>query len=181
MTISKITWALALSFVSISFIPIGPIAAQQRRVAQSSQAYPEPTAGDELRTAATAINSRRSEYFRQHDAAGIASMYTQDATYVELLPRLQMMSGHAQIQQHFEEMFNAKATELRSTVVSAAMVTSDTQLVGGDYSLVAGGKQIMGHFVQTLRREDGVWRIASHIFARPDPVTAGEKDQYRGT
>ncbi len=138
------------------------------------------TEQDNLRMLATNLNAMRSRYFAKGDATSIANMYTPNAIYTELMPRLMMMNGRKQIENHFRELFAAHATELNSTVTRAEMVDADTQIVGGDYFLVAGGKRTAGHFVQTLKREGGEWRIAVHIFARPEPITFQEMNEYRG-
>ena len=55
-----------------------------------------------------------------------------------------------------------------------------TIAVSGDYLVMSGqDERTAGHFIQTLRQEDGVWRIASHVFARPTPLTSTEADLYQ--
>ena len=178
MTAPKVPWAaLALSFAVLSLAAAPPASAQQAGAQrfQSTPTSPAPTdAADRLRAEAATVNARRDELFARRDAAGIAAMYTPDAIYVELLPRLEMMEGHARIEEHFRELFDAQATELRYSVTSARMIGPDAALVGGDYVMVANGKRIAGHFVQILRREGSTWKIASHVFARPEPVTVRE-------
>jgi hypothetical protein len=52
-------------------------------------------------------------------------------------------------------------------------------MVGGDYYLSArGGQKISGHFFQVLKRDTGTWKIAAQVFARPEPVTAVEGNEY---
>jgi uncharacterized protein (TIGR02246 family) len=173
---------LAVPFVAASIINASPVKAQSSRpVMQSGESYAQPADHDKLAEIAVAINARRSDFFAKGDAAGVASLYSPDATYVEIMPRLEMMSGHANIESHFRDLFKAHATELRSTVVSAQRVDNDTQIVGGDYFIVAKNKKTMGHFVQILRREPGgAWKIVSHVFARPEPITFQETADYRG-
>lgn len=181
MMTCKVPRALLLPamMMAVCFAPHAG-AQQLRQVFQPGEAYQQPGVSDMLKETATAVNRQRSELFAKKDAAGIASLYTADATYIELLPRLQMMSGRPQIAQHFRELFAAHGTQLESAVTSAQMIDANTQLVGGDYFIVAGGKKIAGHFVQILRRDAGGWKIASHVFARPEPITVGEEEQYRG-
>ena len=180
MAISKMAWALALPIVATSVVFAGSAAAQQRPQSNANETYQAPSQQDGLRTAATAINAQKSEFFRQRNAVGYASLYTADATYVQLLPLLQVLHGRAQIQKYVQAIFDANATETQSTVTSADMIDANREVVGGDYSLTAGNRRILGHFVQVLRREDGTWRIASHVFARTQPLTVAEKDEYRG-
>lgn len=121
------------------------------------------------------LNSRRSGLYKQEDLAGIAALYTADAMYIELLPVLQVLKGRDQIRGHFEELINASAVNIVPTVLSAEKKPDGTIRVSGDYVVLSSeGAQTEGHFVQTLRFEDGTWRIAEHVFARPDPITAAE-------
>jgi uncharacterized protein (TIGR02246 family) len=157
-----------------------PAHAQPRQQPQSSEQSPQPTSRDDLKAAAGNVNAQRADLFKKKDAAGIAALYTSDATYIELMPRLDVMRGRTQIHRHFQELFDANANDLVVTVTTAEMTGDDTALVGGDYTLVAGQKRINGHFFQTLRRDGGTWKIALHAFARPEPVTVREADQSRG-
>ncbi|MBV8525235.1 MAG: DUF4440 domain-containing protein [Acetobacteraceae bacterium] len=146
---------------------------------QSGESYQQTTGQDQLRTVATSINAKRGELIRKKDAAGVAAMYLPDATYVELLPKLQVMLGRAQIQQHFQELIAAGVGDAVYTVTEARTIPSGAVEVGGDYYLnVRGGKRISGHFYQVLRQDGGNWKIAMHVFARPEPVTAVESRQY---
>jgi ketosteroid isomerase-like protein len=185
-TVSLSLFAALISYTSPGFAQ----PSQPARQAQNSrQVYPPTstriddaaaTEQDNLRILASNINAKRSQYFARGDATSIANMYTPTATYIELMPRLSMMNGRGQIENHFRELFSAHVTELNSTVTSAQMVNADTQLVGGDYSLVGNGKRTLGHFVQLLKRDGGEWRISSHIFARPEPVTFEEMNDFKG-
>lgn len=140
---------------------------------------PAATQGDNLRAAAATVNAKRADAYRRKDVAGIAAEYTADATYVELLPRLEVMKGRAQIQQHFHDLMAANANDLATNVTTAEMSGDGTATVGGDYSLgVAGGKRISGHFFQVLRKEGGTWKIAMQAFARPEPITSIEASEY---
>jgi len=152
---------------------------QAREAPSYQQDVAQPTQQDHLRTEATNLNAQRTDLFRKKDLNGVAALYTADATYVELLPRLQVMMGRSQIQQHMSELITSKATDLVVTVTSAEMKGSGEMMVGGDYFLVVtGGKKISGHFFQVLRKEGGAWKIAMHAFARPEPVTPVEANEY---
>lgn len=179
LKIPWMTWVLVLP-LSIAMLgpPLPGMAQQSGRQFQSAEAYPRPTDQDRLREIGNAVNARRSEAFARKDAAAIASVYTADATYIELLPALKVMNGRAQIESHLRDVLNAGTTQLQSAVVTAQMLDRDTEmLVSGDYFLVVKGRKVAGHFVQLLRREAGDWKIVSHAFARPDPVTAHEMSQ----
>jgi ketosteroid isomerase-like protein len=107
----------------------------------------QPTAKESgLKQTAAALNAQRGEALRQRNAAAIAEMYTPDATFVELLPRLQVMRGRAEVRRHFEELTKARISDLTFTIISAEMTGRDMS-VGGDYVLAAGNNEtINGHF-----------------------------------
>ena len=139
----------------------------------------KPKVGDQLRMIASSINAKRGELFRKKDPAGLAAIYTPDATSVEILPRIQVMHGRAEIRQHFQDLLEAGAGDLVFTVTQAQTISSGAMQAGGDYYInVKDGKRISGHFFQILRQDGGDWKIAMHFFARPEPVTASEAPQY---
>lgn len=179
LKIPWVSWALILPFTAAIIGYASPGMAQQAgQQFESAEAYARPTDQDKLREIGNTVNARRSEAFARKDAAAIAAVYAADATYIEILPALKVMSGRAQIETHLRDVLNAGTTQLQSTVTNAQMLDRDTEmLVAGDYYLVVKGKTIAGHFVQVLRREAGAWKIVSHIFARPDPVTHHEMSQ----
>ncbi|MBV8526297.1 MAG: nuclear transport factor 2 family protein [Acetobacteraceae bacterium] len=139
----------------------------------------KPKVADQLRMIATSINAKRGELFRRKDPAGLAAIYTADATFVEILPRIQVMHGRLEIQQHFKDLLAAGAGDLVFTVTQAQPISRDAMQAGGDYYInVKDGKRISGHFFQILHQDGGDWKIALHFFARPEAVTAIEALQY---
>jgi ketosteroid isomerase-like protein len=169
-----------ISAVAVAIGMVLPVAAQQARQAPQSywQNVGQPSEQDKLRTVATTINAQRSEFYRKNDLAGLAALYTQDATYIELMPQFQLMTGRAQVQQHLREIMTASATENVPTVTAAQMGPNGEIMVGGDYYLVVGNKKFGGRFFQVLRNEGGTWKIAMHAFARAQPITANEVSNY---
>ncbi len=130
------------------------------------------------RHVAVELNMRRGMLFEQKNTAGAASLYTKDATYIELMPILRILKGRDQIKGHLDDLIAASAVNIVMNVRSAERNADGTIAVSGDYDVTSGqDKQTAGHFIQTLRQEDGAWRIASHVFARPNPVTP-EEDRY---
>ncbi|MBV8072000.1 MAG: DUF4440 domain-containing protein [Acidobacteriaceae bacterium] len=149
-------------------------------LAQGSERPPGPTQQDQLRSIATAANSQLRDQFRKKSAPGWAAMFTPDATFVELLPQLKVMTGRAEMQRHIEEVLASNATDFIPTVTTANMTRAGTFEAGGDYTLVVGNKIVPGHFLQVFRQEGGAWKIAYFIFARPQPVTQREANTFRG-
>lgn len=132
------------------------------------------------------VNARRSRLYEQKDTAGVASLYPADATYVELMPILQVFQGPEQIKGHFDELIGADAVGIVPVVRRAWRNADGSITATGDYVVIsrrgpedAAPSETSGHFLQTLRREEGgAWRIARHVFARPDPITLRERNLY---
>lgn len=125
-----------------------PVAAQQSGIGPS--ALDNGRQQDPMSIAA-AVNMRRSRLYEQQDTAGIASLYTEDATYVELMPILQIFKGQDQIKGHLDELLGASAVGLVPTVTQAKLNSDGTILVGGDYLVLSReGAETDGHFVQRL-------------------------------
>jgi uncharacterized protein (TIGR02246 family) len=124
----------------------------------------------DLTAAAAAVMAERSELYNKKDAGGIAAEFTADATFVELLPRLEVMHGKAEIQQHYQQLFDAGATKFSLKITQVELSGNDTGVMAGDYTVFANGKTITGHWFEILRQEAGGWKSAVHVFARPEPI-----------
>ena len=148
---------------------------------EGSQQYPSATTEDGLRNVAAGLNEARGAAFRRRDTAAVAQFFTPDAVYVELLPRLQVMRGRPEIKAHLDQLIAAESSNVSYSVTSAEAAGKDGLSAGGDYVLTASrNKQIQGHFYEVLHRDGGSWKIAMLVFARPEPVTVGETDNFRG-
>ena len=151
-----------------------------RDIADNALPQSSPSKTEKLKEIAASVNRQRTELFQKKDAAGLASIYSVNANYIELLPHLVIMQGRSQIEDHFRELFNARATALESTITTADMIDSNTIVVGGDYFIQAATKRVAGHFIQILRKDHGAWQIVNHIFARPEPISSSEFSEYAG-
>jgi ketosteroid isomerase-like protein len=148
---------LLLPIVAITIGTALPAAAQQN----STQ---------DLKAAAAAIIAQRDELYGKKDAAGIAAEFTADAIYVELLPRLEVMHGKAEVQKHYQQLIDAGAANFVFKITQVELKGNDTGVMAGDYTVVANGKTIIGHWFEILRQEAGTWKSAVHVFARPQPI-----------
>ena len=148
---------LLLSIVAITIGTALPAAAQQNTP-------------QDLKAAAAAIIAQRGELYSKKDAAGIAEEFTADVIYVELLPRLEVMHGKAEIQKHYQQLIDAGATNFALKITQVELNGNDTGVMAGDYTVVANGKTITGHWFEILRLDAGTWKIAVHVFARPEPI-----------
>jgi ketosteroid isomerase-like protein len=124
----------------------------------------------DFKAAAAAIIAQRGELYGKKDAAGIAAEFTADVIYVELLPRLEVMHGKAEVQKHYQQLIDAGATNFALKITQVEPTGNDSGLMVGDYTVVANGKTITGHWFEILRQEAGTWKIAVHVFARPEPI-----------
>jgi ketosteroid isomerase-like protein len=130
----------------------------------------QQTSTQDFKTAAAAIIVRRTQLYNQKDAAGIAAQFTDDAVFVELLPRLTVVHGKAGIQKHYQQLFDAGAANFNQKITDADPDGNTTGVITGDYSVVANGKTITGHWFEILRQEDGTWKATTHVFARPEGI-----------
>ena len=148
---------LLLSIVAITIGTALPGPAQQNRM-------------QDLTAAAAAVIAERSELYNKKDAGGIAAEFTADATFVELLPILEVMHGKAEIQKHYQQLFDAGATNFSQKITQVELNGNDTGVMAGDYTVFANGKTITGHWFEILRQEAGTWKTTVHVFARPEPI-----------
>jgi uncharacterized protein (TIGR02246 family) len=151
------TRQLLLSIVAITIGTALPGPAQQNRL-------------QDLTATAAAVIAERSELYNKKDAGGIAAEFTADATFVELLPILEVMHGKAEIQKHYQQLFDAGATNFSQKITQVELNGNDTGVMAGDYTVFANGKTITGHWFEILRQEAGTWKTAVHVFARPEPI-----------
>jgi ketosteroid isomerase-like protein len=99
----------------------------------------------DLKTAAAAIILQRTQLYNQKEDAGIASQFTADAVFVELLPRLTVVHGKAEIQKHYQQLVDAGAANFNQKITEAEPNDSTTGMIAGDYSVVLNGKTITGN------------------------------------
>jgi uncharacterized protein (TIGR02246 family) len=149
---------LLLSIVAIAIGTTLPAAAQQN----STQ---------DLKAAAAALVAQRVQFYNKQDAAAIAAQFTPEAIFVELLPTLEVMRGKEEIQKHYQQLFDAGATSFQQKITQVELHSNEAGVMAGDYSVVANGKTITGHWFEMLHQEDGAWKATVHVFARPNPIT----------
>ena len=150
-------WQLLLFIVAITIGTAPPAAAQQNSTR-------------DLKAAAATLIAQRVQMYNKKDAAGIAAEFTPDALFVELLPRLEVMRGQAEIQKHYQQLFDAGATSFDQKITQVALSGNEVGVMAGDYSVVANGKTITGHWFEIVRKEAGTWKATVHVFARPNPI-----------
>ena len=80
------------------------------------------------------------------------------------------MRGTAEIQKHYQQLFDAGATRFDQKITQVELNDNETGVMAGDYSVVANGKTITGHWFEILHQEAGTWKATVHVFARPNPI-----------
>lgn len=96
------------------------------------------------------------------DGKALAALYSRDA--LRLGSDGQPIAGKAAIEQSFLKHFESdwKGTKLTTKLNRTANVTSDVKLMAGTYELRGGdGLMLRGHFLNTIVREAGQWKVAS--------------------
>ena len=113
------------------------------------------------------VNSRFLEAYKQRDAAGMASVYTDDARI--LPPNEPMISGRAAIEDFWQNFLNQGEGEAILDTVSVE-IKGDTLIEIGAYSLEIkkdNGQTIKDegkHVVIWKRQDNGSWKWAIDIF-----------------
>ena len=121
------------------------------------------------------INSRFLEAYKQRDAVGMASIYTDDARI--LPPNEPMISGRAAIKDFWQNFLNKGEGEAILEAVSVE-IKGDTLIEIGAYVLEIkqdNGQTIKDegkHVVIWKQQDDGSWKWAIDIFNSNLPPTA---------
>ncbi len=142
-----------------------------------------PSAEEAVEEAATteadveAINSQRDEFItlnNANDAAGLASLYTNDAMLMP--PNQTAVSGKQEIQSWFQTTFDQFTSEI--TLASEELeVVGDWAFDRGFYLIAltpkAGGEatEDRGKYITILRKQvDGSWKLARDIWNSDNPL-----------
>jgi len=128
----------------------------------------------DVKAKAATLIAERARMYNKKDAAGIGAQFTADAIFVERLPRLEVLHGKAEIQKHYQQLFDAGATRFDQRITQVEVSGNETGVMAGNYSVVANGKTITGHWFEILHQEAGTWKAAVHVFARPNPIIEWE-------
>ena len=149
---------LLLSFI-VTIVSCAPAAEEAVEEAATTEADVE------------AINSQRDEFItlnNANDAAGLASLYTNDAMLMP--PNQEAVSGKQEIQSWFQTTFDQFTSEIT--------LASEELEVGGDWAFDRGAYLIVltpkasgeaaedrGKYITILRKQaDGSWKMARDIW-----------------
>jgi len=121
------------------------------------------TQSTEVREAITAANEEFMNAFSQGDAAGIASLYTEDGQL--LPPNSDLISGKPGIQAFWQ---GGMDMGLKSATLEIVEVEAhgDTAIEVSKYTLQGDGGQVLdrGKYIVIWKREHGQWRLHRDIF-----------------
>ena len=123
----------------------------------------------EVREAISAGNKRFMETFERGDAAGMATLYTENGQL--LPPNTDIVSGRQGIQSFWQGAMDMgiKAVKLVTTEFEEH---GDTAIAVGKYTLSGEGDQVIdsGKYVVILKQEGGQWRLHRDIWNSSMPA-----------
>lgn len=123
----------------------------------------------EVREAISAANKRFMETFERGDAAGMATLYTENGQL--LPPNTDIVSGRQGIQAFWQGAIDMgiKAMKLETTELEEH---GDTAIAVGKYTLSGEGDQVIdsGKYVVILKQEGGQWRLHRDIWNSSMPA-----------
>ena len=124
-------------------------------------ALPAATQAQDIRSDIDALNAQWVATFNRGDAAGMAQLYTEQAT---LLPSgAPMAKGRAAIQAAWQSAFDAG---FRKVAVRMRQLDQfgDAAREIGEFSLDAPGGRMEGKYVVLWRRVGSAWRLDTDIW-----------------
>ena len=111
-----------------------------------------------------AVNARWTEYFNKGDFAGVASLYTEDATAFP--PGAAMVKGRAAIGEMWKAMAE-KVSDPKVTTLDVKPLGPSAVLEIGTVSLKTKGatpQEVTGKFVVVWRKVRADWKLAVDIW-----------------
>ena len=112
--------------------------------------------------------------YNSGNAAGVAALYTPDAMYLTQHFAGGIVDGRQAIQAYVQRGVDAKY-HVDDIAILRMECSGDMAYVIDRYTSTNGGQRAMGVNLVVLRRIEGMWRIAAHEAAVPDPATAVQK------
>jgi uncharacterized protein (TIGR02246 family) len=149
--------------------------------APNTPAPPPPPDAAAIRTALTAELNKMMPMMQKKDAAAVAGMFTEDATWI--LPDASTFTGRAEIEKGAKAFFDSfESVTPGTTTIDKLVVISDTEALTftrGTYSFVVKGKKPETHvnpYADYWKKgADGMWRVAYEVNADgPVPAAAAK-------
>lgn len=132
----------------------------------------------QVRQAIEDVNAKFSDFVRQGDAAGIASLYTEDA--VLLAPNRDMVRGREAIEKAMKGVLDMGAKDLSLTTVDVGG-SGDIAYEVGRYVMTLQPAdhqsiQDVGKYVVVWKKgDDGQWQLHVDIWNSSQPMVAAMK------
>jgi uncharacterized protein (TIGR02246 family) len=126
----------------------------------------------EVMNATNALAARQNELLNKKHAAGIASLFTSDGLLVMLAPQFTFRPGRDAIQKHYQGIIDAGASKITLELKNLELRGNDGVWEAGNYLITLKDKTVEGHWFRILKRENGAWKIAMEVFARPGAIDA---------
>lgn len=110
-----------------------------------------------------AVDRAFETYFRQHDAEGVADLYTQDGQL--LPPGSEVVSGHADIAAFWQGAFDMGLVNVELDAVEVED-HGDTTIEVGRFTLGDADGQTVDHgtFIVVWKKVDGEWKLHRDIW-----------------
>jgi uncharacterized protein (TIGR02246 family) len=109
--------------------------------------------------------------YNSGDAAGVATLYAEDADYLTQHFITGIIHGRAAIQAYVQRGVDAHYRVVSIQIVSMAC-SGDMAYTVGRYESSNAGQKAMGVNLVVVRKINGRWLIVAHEAAVPDPATA---------
>jgi uncharacterized protein (TIGR02246 family) len=142
-------------------------------------AYPQENAAPARSRACTAddeaslrkIAELWKDGYNKGDAAGVATLYAEDAYYLTQHFITGILHGRARIQAYVQRGVDA-GYQVDSIEVISLDCSGDFAYTVGQYKSTNAGRKALGVNIVVLKKIEGKWLIAAHESAVPDPATA---------
>lgn len=126
----------------------------------------------DVRNAIQAGNEKFMTAFKQRNAAGVASLYTEDAKL--LPPNSQMMSGTTAIRDFWQGAMNAGIKEAKLETMEVEM-QDDLAVEVGRYTLAimpseGSSSTDTGKYVVAWKNDNGTWKLHIDIWNTSAPA-----------
>ena len=128
------------------------------------------------------IDSVRQQYvdlYNQGDTAGLAGLYTEDATLYDASGGV--AEGRAAVQENLQGTYDAGATQISIEATETEMLGDTAYDIGSYTFTTAEGETVAsGNYMVILKQMDDEWRIHRHIANQMMPMQESEEGEDAG-
>lgn len=122
-----------------------------------------------VRDLIAAANEKFMATFKAGDAAGMATLYTEDGQVMP--PNSDFVRGHETIQGFWQAIMDMGVKEAKLDIVEVEDL-GDTAIEVSTYTMQGEGGQVLdeGKYIVVWRKEDGQWTLHRDIFNSSRPA-----------